>query len=110
MGSFPESGDEPWPVPSRFEDYEGKPVLRYAIARRMSKDCLSCHNHTAESPKKTWREGGVRGVLEIIRPLERDVERARQGLRGTFLLMACVSGMLLGVGVLAMVFGRRRGV
>jgi hypothetical protein len=91
----------------RFEDWEGKPVLRYAIARRMSKDCLACHNHP-ESPKTDWREGDVRGVVEIIRPLERDIERTRQGLRGTFLLMACVSGMLLGVGTLGMVLGRRR--
>jgi hypothetical protein len=74
----------------------------------MSKDCLACHNQLPESPKKTWREGDVRGVLEIIRPLERDAERTRQGLRGTFLLMACVSGILLGVGVVAMALGRRR--
>ncbi|MFO0845912.1 MAG: DUF3365 domain-containing protein [Gemmataceae bacterium] len=100
--------DQPEEAYFRFEEYEGKPVLRYAIARRMSKDCLSCHNHLAESPKKTWREGDVRGVLEIIRPLERDAERTRQGLRGTFLLMACVSGILLGVGVAAMALGRRR--
>jgi serine/threonine protein kinase len=105
LAQLRERPDEPY---YRFEEWQGKPVLRYAIARRMSKDCLGCHNVLPESPKKTWREGDVRGVLEIIRPLDRDIERTRQGLRGTFLLMGCVSGILLGVGTLAMVLGQRR--
>src|SRR5262249_39395079 len=79
----------------RFETLADKPVLRYAIARRMEKDCLDCHNKHPDSPRDDWREGDVRGVLEIIRPLERDTERTRQGLRGTFLLMASISGLLL---------------
>ena len=33
--------------------------------------------------------------MEIIRPLDRDVARTREGLRGTFVLMAVVSGALL---------------
>src|SRR5207244_3483828 len=64
LAQLRERPDEPY---YRFEELQGKPVLRYAIARRMSKDCLACHNHLPESPKKTWREGDVRGVLEIIR-------------------------------------------
>jgi hypothetical protein len=39
--------------------------------------------------------GEVGGVLEIIRPLDRDIARTRQGLRGTFVLMAAVSSILL---------------
>ncbi len=35
------------------------------------------------------------GVLEIIRPLDRDIARTREGLRGTFVLMAAVAGALL---------------
>ncbi len=92
----------------RFEPLEGKQVLRYAIARRMEPECLLCHNQMQESPKRDWRVGDVRGVVEIIRPLDRDIERINQGLRGTFLLTAAVSGILLGVGVVAMVLGQRR--
>ena len=52
--------------------------------------------------------GDVRGVLEIIRPLDRDVARTREGLRGTFVLMAVVSGSLLGLsGLVLVVRGRR---
>jgi hypothetical protein len=47
-------------------------------------------------------------VLEIIRPLDDDVARARAGLRGTFLLMAATSGSLLGLSVLILVVGNRR--
>ena len=50
--------------------------------------------------------GEVGGVLEIIRPLDRDIARTREGLRGTFVLMAVVSGALL---VLSGLVLRRRG-
>ena len=53
----------------RFEELEGRQVLRYAIARRMEQECLACHNHMAESPKKDWKEGDVGGVIEIGRRL-----------------------------------------
>jgi tRNA A-37 threonylcarbamoyl transferase component Bud32 len=92
----------------RFEDYEGRPVLRYAIARRMKASCIGCHNTHPDSPKTDWKEGDVRGVVEIIRPLDRDVARTREGLRGTFVLMAAISGALLGLSVLVLVVGNRR--
>jgi hypothetical protein len=92
----------------RFEQVEGKPVLRYAVARRMAPACLRCHNNHPDSPRRDWREGDVRGVQEIIRPLARDAERTRRALRGTFLLVAVVSGALFGAGVLAVVLGQRR--
>jgi adenylate cyclase len=93
----------------RFEEVDGKPVLRYAIARRMGVTCLGCHNHHPDSTRTDWQEGDVRGVLEISRPLDRDVERTHNGLHGTFLLMGTISGLLLGVGVIAVVIGQRRG-
>jgi hypothetical protein len=82
----------------RFEDVEGKPVLRYATARLMKESCVKCHNTHPDSPKTDWKVGDVRGVLEIIRPLDRDIERTREGMRGTLLLLG-------GVGVLLLAFG-----
>ena len=67
------------------------PSLRYATARRMEANCIGCHNNDPNSTKRDWKEGEVGGVLEIIRPLDRDIARTRQGLRGTFVLMAVVS-------------------
>lgn len=48
----------------------GKKILRYAIADRMQNSCVSCHNSHPQSPKTDWKEGDVRGVLEVSRPIE----------------------------------------
>jgi tRNA A-37 threonylcarbamoyl transferase component Bud32 len=92
----------------QFEEYQGRPVLRYAIARRMRENCLNCHNHLEDSPKKDWKVGDVRGVVEIIRPLDRDAVRTRAGLRETFVLMGVVAGSLIGLTVLYVATGGRR--
>jgi tRNA A-37 threonylcarbamoyl transferase component Bud32 len=100
-----ENPDEPV---YHFEDYQGRPVLRYAIARRLRESCLGCHNKdTVNSPKLDWKVGDVRGVVEIIRPLDRDAARARAGLHETFLLVGIVAGSLL---ALTVAFVIRRGV
>jgi serine/threonine protein kinase len=99
--------DEPF---YRFEDYQGRPSLRYATARRMQAACLQCHNYSPDSNKKDWKVGDVRGVLEVIRPLDRDAARAREGLRSTLTAMALISGSLVGFSVLVLfVSNRRRG-
>ncbi len=102
-----ESPDEPV---YRFEEYQGRPVLRYAVARRLRESCLGCHNKdTVNSPKLDWKVGDVRGVVEVIRPLDRDAARARDGLRETFVLVGVVGGALLGLTVAYVVAGGRRG-
>jgi len=91
-----------------FDEVRGAPVLRYAVARRMEKGCVDCHNSHPESIKKDWQVGDVRGVLEIVRPLATDEARIQKGLRGTLILVAAVvGGLFLAalVGVLA--FTRR---
>ncbi|MBI3785996.1 MAG: protein kinase [Deltaproteobacteria bacterium] len=95
----------------RYEDFTGRPSLRYATARRMQKGCVDCHNHHEGSTKKDWKEGDVRGVLEIIRPLHQDTDRVRQGLQGTFFLAASIGVTLLVLsGVILYLSNRRRRV
>jgi serine/threonine protein kinase len=96
--------DEPF---YRFEDFQGRPSLRYATARRMQKTCIDCHNNHPDSTKRDWKEGDVRGVLEIIHPLDRDVARTRAGLRGTFVLMTAISGSLLVLTVFVLLASNR---
>jgi adenylate cyclase len=92
----------------RFEEYQDRPSLRYATAQRMQATCVQCHNGHSDSTKKDWKEGEMAGILEIVRPLDRDAARARAGLGTTLVLMAAISGLLLGLSVLVLVVGQRR--
>jgi hypothetical protein len=102
-------GDPTVPV-HRFEVYDGRHVLRHATARLMQESCVGCHNTHPDSTKTDWKVGDVRGVLEIIHPLERDVARTRDGLRGTFVLMAVIGGAFLALAMFITVLSHvRRG-
>ena len=48
-------------------------------------------------------------MVEIIRPLDRDVQRARTGLKETFVLVGVSAGSLLVLTVMFVVMGRRAG-
>jgi PAS domain S-box-containing protein len=90
----------------RFEEVQGRPALRYATADLMRPSCVDCHNTHPASPKTDWKTGDVRGVLEIIFPLDIAVAQTHQGLRGTVALMATLA--VLGLSGLALVIGRLR--
>ena len=77
------------------DDYEGQPALLYATARVMQQSCVECHNTHPDSTKRDWRVGDVRGVLEIVRPLDADSARTRAGLRNSFILVGAVGAILL---------------
>jgi eukaryotic-like serine/threonine-protein kinase len=91
-----------------FTEMDGQRVVRYAQARIMERSCVECHNTHPKSSKKDWQVGDVRGVLEIIRPLEKEEARVGEALRLALLLSAVVSGLLLGGGMLVVAAGRRR--
>jgi eukaryotic-like serine/threonine-protein kinase len=91
-----------------FTEIGGQRVVRYAQARVMKRSCVECHNTHPQAPRKDWREGDVRGVLEIIRPLDKDEARVGEALRLALLLSAAVSCLLLGGSLLVVWAGRRR--
>src|SRR5262249_35419034 len=90
----------------RFEDVQGRRSLRYATADLMRPSCVNCHNTHPASLKTDWQTGDVRGVLEVILPLDVAVVQTRAGLRGTFGLMMVTAA--LGLSGLALVIGRLR--
>ncbi|WP_242007046.1 ATP-binding protein [Candidatus Nitrotoga sp. AM1P] len=92
----------------RFEDFQGRASLRYATADVMHAECISCHNARPDSPKHDWKVGDVRGVLEIVRPLDRVVAQSRADLRDVFILFGTL--LALGLGGLALVITRLRRV
>src|SRR5262249_25414652 len=86
---------------------KGRPVRGYATARLMQDTCVACHNQHPDSPKTDWKVGDLRGVVEIIHPLDKHAERTRQGLRGAFTLIGVVCASLLGLSALALFLTRR---
>lgn len=89
-----------------FTEQDGHRVVRYAQARIMDLTCVDCHNKHPQSRRKDWREGDVRGVLEIIRPLGKDEARVGEALRLALLLSAIVSCLLLGGSIILVWTGR----
>jgi PAS domain S-box-containing protein len=90
----------------RFEEVQGRRSLRYATADRMRPSCINCHNTHPASPKTDWQTGDVRGVLEVVLPLDAAIARTRRGLQGTLALMTVMS--MLGLSGLALVISRLR--
>jgi serine/threonine protein kinase len=91
-----------------FTEIDGQRVVRFAQARIMQRTCVECHNTHPRSPRTNWREGDVRGVLVIVRPLGKDEARVGEALRLALLLSAVVSALLLGASMVAVWSGRRR--
>ncbi|MGI0480106.1 PAS domain-containing protein [Geminocystis sp. CENA526] len=53
----------------REEKIKGVPFFRYGVGDVMKPSCVECHNRHPDSPKRDWKVGDVRGVLEISYPL-----------------------------------------
>jgi methyl-accepting chemotaxis protein len=63
---------------ARAEMRGGAHIVRTAIADVMSSEaCVTCHNTTAGSPKRDWKLGDVRGVLEIDTNIDRQLANGR---------------------------------
>ena len=91
----------------QFEDVGGRRALRFATADLMRPSCVQCHNSHTQTPKNDWKEGDVRGVLEVILPMDQVEAQTQAGLQGTLFLMGGMT--VIGVGILAVVIGRLRG-
>lgn len=75
----------------RFEEFNGEQVLRYAKADLMRESCVQCHNNHALTPKKGWKVGDVRGILEVILPLSNGVAYSDKSLTDFFWLLILLS-------------------
>jgi methyl-accepting chemotaxis protein len=89
----------------RSEEFDGRPAVRVAVADRMTlAACVSCHNTRADSPKKDWRLNDVRGALEVIVPIDRQLAASRSMMAG--IGTSAVLALLL-IGALLVWFTRR---
>ena len=68
----------------RNEELNGKEVVRVAVADYMVADaCVKCHNTRADTPKNDWKLGDVRGVLEVIVPIQDQIEASNSVVKTT---------------------------
>jgi PAS domain S-box-containing protein len=95
--------DEPF---VRIEEIEGRPSLRYATADLMRRSCVRCHNTHPDTPKRGWKEGDVRGILEVALPLDVAVVQAHTDLRESLFMV--VGLFALGLTCLGIVITRIR--
>ncbi len=89
-----------------FETFQGRQSLRFAAPSIMKDSCVQCHNNHPDSPKTNWQVGDVRGVLEVIQPLDQYIAATHRGLRGNFAMMGSLS--FLGICGLTLSVGRLR--
>ena len=81
---------------SRMERVNDRLSIRFATADLMRESCVVCHNSHAESPKTDWKVGDVRGVVEVIVPVDEIEKRMTTS-------MLQVGGTIMGVLVLLLV-------
>lgn len=86
----------------KFEDFNGKKVLRYAVADRMRSSCIGCHNHHPDSVRRDWNVNDVRGVLDITLPLDGVINSTKKDLQITVYLYSLLA--ILGIfGIISMI-------
>jgi serine/threonine protein kinase len=94
---------------ARFVAEPDRRQLLYYSVRFMEQSCIGCHNHAdSKSPKKDWKVGDVVGVLKIVRPLDREIDHTRDGLRNAFLLMGAISVLPFALSVVVTLLAQRR--
>ncbi|MCG7535204.1 methyl-accepting chemotaxis protein [Pseudoalteromonas sp. OOF1S-7] len=79
------------------QEINGKPFMRVAVADTMQAEgCVNCHNSHPLTPKTGWQLGDVRGVLEVIKPLEGIYAQSTR-LRLTIIAATLIIALLLAI-------------
>src|SRR5262245_9605149 len=87
---------------SRSEVRNGRHVVRVAVADTMAvQACVDCHNTTAESPKKDWALGDLRGVLEIVSVIDPQLVHGATLSRSIIIGTILIGLVLTGIAVVA---------
>jgi diguanylate cyclase (GGDEF)-like protein len=78
----------------RRETINGREVLRVAVGDHMNASCVNCHNSQALSPKRDWKVGDVRGLIEVVQPMDTVLLSAR-GLSWKLIVGTTIGGLIL---------------
>jgi class 3 adenylate cyclase len=79
----------------RFEKVSNRESMRYGKSLVMKQSCVDCHNTHPDSTKKDWKVGDVRGVREVIVPMEatRQIAYAEWGATVGVMLFITIAGL-----------------
>jgi methyl-accepting chemotaxis protein len=80
---------------SRLEVVNGRLSMRYAVADIMQQACVDCHNHHPLSPKRDWKVGDVRGVVEVIVPVDLAAKMNASTIKVASGIVLGVAGLIL---------------
>ncbi|MDJ0687624.1 MAG: adenylate/guanylate cyclase domain-containing protein [Xenococcaceae cyanobacterium MO_188.B32] len=90
----------------RIENYKNRLSMRYGMPLVMKASCVSCHNTHPQSPKTDWRIGDIRGIMELIQPLDTFMEQNQHNIADLSLKLGGLS--ILSLFGISLVFGRLR--
>ena len=79
----------------RFESIDGLMSIRYAIADIMHESCVGCHNNHEQTPKTDWKAGDVRGVMEVILPINIAQQQSAKSLNNSLFILIAMAGVIL---------------
>jgi len=96
--------ENPDKAQSTIEKRDGKLFARYAVADRMKEGCVACHNARPDSPKRDWKVGDVRGVVEVTVPVSSLATRIDEGIGSVGL---SVLAGFFAIGAVSAMAGRR---
>ena len=81
-----EFGNNAWQALSKMPDQpytetvkvNGETMVRVGVADTMtSQVCVNCHNSRADTPKNDWKLNDLRGVLEVMLPIDQQLAAGR---------------------------------
>jgi len=113
LAFYRDAGNKGLPFDRIEKTRAGARVLRYATPLIMEERCLKCHNDPKlyeldEFRKTDWKAGDIRGVLEVVCPLEDNAEQTQKTLLNTYLQVAGTGVAVLTLCSAALMLGRRR--
>ncbi|MGB1800343.1 MAG: diguanylate cyclase domain-containing protein [Gammaproteobacteria bacterium] len=80
---------------ARQDIVNGKKIFRYTEAIIMEEACVVCHNTLAESPKRDWKIGDVRGVIETTQNMDDLLIEMKSNFSGLLIMLCIISGLAL---------------
>jgi methyl-accepting chemotaxis protein len=83
---------------SQNDTRDGKSIVRVAVADTMdSQTCVNCHNSTPGSPKRDWKLGDVRGVLEVTMVIDQQLTHGTVLSTAIIVAVGLIGILLIGI-------------